>query len=49
MTNTSLSFSKKMKNDEFYTRYEDIERELSNYRQYFNNKIIYLNCDKRFL
>lgn len=45
MANTSLSFSKRMKNDEFYTRYEDIERELSNYRQYFNDKIIYLNCD----
>lgn len=45
MANTSLSFSKRMKNDEFYTRYEDIERELPNYRQYFNDKIIYLNCD----
>ena len=28
-----------------HIRYEDIERELSNYRQYFNDKIIYLNCD----
>ena len=29
--------------DEFYTRYSDIDRELSNYD--FNGKVVYCNCD----
>ena len=32
-------------NDEYYTRYEDIEKELAHYKDYFNNKIVYCNCD----
>lgn len=43
--NQNLHRAKGIKNDEFYTRLEDIEKELSNYRQHFENKIIYCNCD----
>lgn len=43
--NTKLIRAKAIKNDEFYTLYEDIEKELKNYTDYFENKIIYCNCD----
>ena len=43
--NTKLNRAKAIKNDEFYTLYEDIEKELKNYTDYFENKIIYCNCD----
>jgi hypothetical protein len=43
--NSNLHKAKGVKNDEFYTRLEDIEKELSNYRQHFENKIVYCNCD----
>ena len=42
-SNTDLHKAKYNKNDEFYTTYEDIEKELSHYN--FKNKIIYCNCD----
>ena len=44
-TNESLAAAKRNKNDEFYTRIEDVEAELKNYIQYFKDKIIYLPCD----
>ena len=37
--------AKRVKNDEFYTRYEDIEKELKNYLNCFNGKTVYCNCD----
>ena len=43
--NKHLHKAKSAKNDEFYTRYEDIEKELKYYIQHFNNKTIYCNCD----
>lgn len=43
--NSSLRTAKRVKNDEFYTRYEDIEAEVMKYRKYFKDKIIYLPCD----
>lgn len=43
--NTALAAAKRAKNDEFYTRYEDIEVELMKYRSYFKDKVIYLPCD----
>ena len=43
--NKNLHIAKKVKNDEFYTKYEDIENELKYYTEYFENKIIYCNCD----
>ncbi len=45
MGNKSLGNAKNAKNDEFYTTYEDIKKELVNYAKYFKNKIIYCNCD----
>lgn len=44
--NAHLNQAKKGKNDEFYTRYEDIEKELINYdKKYFRDKVVYLPCD----
>ena len=43
--NTNLATAKRIKNDEFYTRYEDIEVEVMKYRKQFCNKIVYLPCD----
>lgn len=45
MANSSLTKAKKQKNDEFYTRIEDIEREVMQYQQYFKDKVVYCNCD----
>lgn len=33
------------KNDEFYTRREDIDNELRHYKHYFKDKIVLCNCD----
>lgn len=41
----NLNRAKKAKNDEFYTRYEDIERELRNYKSQLEGKTVYCNCD----
>lgn len=43
--NKNLHTAKKSKNDEFYTQLTDIENELKYYTEYFENKIIYCNCD----
>ena len=45
VTNTNLHNAKRVKNDEFYTRYEDIEAEVMKYRKQFRDKTIYLPCD----
>lgn len=45
MQSTKLLRAKRVKNDEFYTRYEDVKTECDNYRSHFFNKIIYCNCD----
>jgi len=38
--------AKKANNDEFYTRYEDVEKELSMYsKSIWKNKVVYCNCD----
>ena len=42
-----LNKAKKAKNDEFYTQYSDIEKELENYdKDKFIDKVIYLPCDR---
>lgn len=41
--NTNLHNAKKGKNDEFYTRYEDIEKEIVHYD--LSGKSIYSPCD----
>ncbi len=45
MANVHFDNAKRNKNDEFYTCYEDIEKELNHYAKYFKNKVIYCNCD----
>jgi len=46
--NKSLSRAKSTKNDEFYTRLTDIEKELRHYRRHFKDKIVFCNCDDPF-
>lgn len=46
--NTNLQKAKDVKNDEFYTRYEDIEKEISHYIPHFENKTVLCNCDDPF-
>ena len=45
MSNKSLNRAKVDINDEFFTLYEDIEKEVEHYIPYFENKIVYCNCD----
>jgi len=49
MANTKLTSAKNAKNDEFYTQYHDIEKEINAYLEYdpnvFQNKIVLLPCD----
>lgn len=40
-----LDNAKNNKKDEFYTQLIDIERELSNYKEHFKNKVVFCNCD----
>jgi hypothetical protein len=41
-----MTKAKKVDNDEFYTRYEDIEKELSMYnKDIWKDKVIFCNCD----
>lgn len=44
-TNNLLQKAKKSKNDEFYTQLSDIEKELQYYKDHFQGKIVYCNCD----
>lgn len=52
MANTTLSAAKKAKNDEFYTQYGDIQKEMEAYLEYdanvFRKKVVYCNCDDPF-
>lgn len=49
MANQNLSSAKRAKNDEFYTQFIDIEREMGAYLDYdpdtFRGKVVYCNCD----
>ncbi len=49
MANANLTNAKKAKNDEFYTQYQDIEKEMNAYLDYnpdvFRGKTILLPCD----
>jgi hypothetical protein len=49
MANNSLTSAKKAKNDEFYTQYGDIQKEIESYLEYdpdtFRDKVVYCNCD----
>jgi hypothetical protein len=45
MANKNLTTAKRVKNDEFYTKAWDITQEASHYREQFEGKTIYCNCD----
>ena len=45
MANKNLTAAKRAKNDEFYTRLTDVEKELIHYRPHFKDKTVFLNCD----
>ncbi|RMG22005.1 MAG: DNA methyltransferase, partial [Armatimonadetes bacterium] len=50
--NRTLAAAKKAKQDEFYTQYVDIEKEVQAYLDYdpdtFRGKVVYCNCDDPF-
>jgi len=52
MANSNLTSAKKAKNDEFYTQYPDIQKEIGAYLMYnpdtFRGKVVYCNCDDPF-
>ncbi len=52
MANSNLTNAKKVKNDEFYTQYSDIQKEIEAYLEFdsstFKDKVIYCNCDDPF-
>ena len=45
MRNNNLNKSRRVKNDEFYTQYVDIENECKHYIDLFKDQWIYLPCD----
>ena len=47
MKNANLHRAKDARNDEFYTKYEDIEAELCHYHTQLNGKSVFCNFDKR--
>ncbi len=52
MPNRNLQLAKAAKNDEFYTQYQDIQKEVENYVEcnpdVFRGKVVYCNCDDPF-
>lgn len=46
--NSGLLKAKNEKNDEFYTQYEDIDNELSHYKELLKGKVVYLPCDNPY-
>ena len=52
MANINLTNAKRAKNDEFYTQYSDIQKEIEAYLEYnpdaFRDKVVYCNCDDPF-
>lgn len=52
MANHNLTNAKRAKNDEFYTQYSDIQKEIEAYLEYdpdtFRGKVVYSNCDDPF-
>lgn len=46
--NKNLHSAARDKNDEFYTRLTDIEKELRHYKDHFKDKVVLCNCDDPF-
>ena len=44
----NIDSAKSNKDDEFYTRFDDISAELHHYKEFFKDKIVYCPCDKAF-
>ena len=42
---SNLQKAKINKNDEFYTQLTDIEKEMKYYKDHFEDKVVYMNCD----
>ena len=42
---SNLTKAKRVKNDEFYTQYSDINKEVFRYAEHLKHKVIYCNCD----
>mgnify|MGYP001584301144 CR=1 FL=1 len=47
-SNKNLHNANRAKKDEFYTQLIDIENELKHYKNQFENKVVYCNCDDPF-
>ena len=45
MAKKDLAQAKDAKKDEFYTRLDDITKELKFYKPYFKDKVVFCNCD----
>ena len=49
MANKNLNKAKETKSDEFYTQYDDIQKEIEAYLEYnpdvFRDEVVYCNCD----
>ena len=45
MSSANLHKARDAKNDEFYTKLEDVSKELMLYKQHFKDKIVLCNCD----
>jgi hypothetical protein len=52
MVNINLAAARKAKNDEFYTQFQDIQKEIEAYIEFnkntFRDKVVYCNCDDPF-
>ena len=46
--NENLTTAKREKNDDFYTTFDDISKEMNHYREYLKGKVVFCPCDKVF-
>lgn len=46
--NINLQMAKNSRDDEFYTTYETIQKEVMHYKKHFRNKTVLCNCDDPF-
>lgn len=46
--NSTLNKAKETRNDEYYTQYDDIQKELNHYERHFKGKTVLCNCDDPF-
>ena len=44
-SNKNMARAKEEKNDEYYTQLADIENELNHYKDFFEGKVVFCNCD----